>query len=81
LATAIEQALRGNTHSEKLLDLAKSVDAGLELEVVVRRGLGDGRNDGDVVSLGADIVGRRDHGDVNVCGMLLVQETPPTRVE
>ena len=58
----------GLTH-ELLLNLAKTVKTRLELEVVVGVGLGDGRDDGNVVALGADVVGGRDNGDVNVCGL------------
>ena len=58
----------GLTH-ELLLNLAKTVKTRLELKVVVGVGLGDGRDDGNVVALGADVVGGRDNGDVNVCGL------------
>lgn len=45
-------------YHELLLDLAKTLQTRLELEVVVGRGLGDGRDNGDPVALRADIVGR-----------------------
>ena len=48
---------RGNTDHELLLDLAETLETGGELEVVVGVCLGDGGDDGDVVSLGADAVG------------------------
>ena len=54
---------------ELLLNLSETVETGLELKVVVGVGLGDGRDDGNVVALGADVVGGRDNGDVNVCGL------------
>lgn len=54
------------THHELLLDLAEALEAGLELEVVVRRGLGHGGDDGDPVALGADVVGGGHAGDVDV---------------
>ncbi len=54
-------------YHELLLDPAEALDARCELEVVVRRGLGDGGDDGDPVALGADVVGGGDAGDVNVC--------------
>ena len=49
-----------------LLDLAEAVKPRLKLEVVVAVALGNGGNDGDVVSLGADVVRRRNDGDVDV---------------
>lgn len=44
------------TYQELLLNLAQTVQTGLELEVVVGSGLGNGRDDGDPVALGADVV-------------------------
>ena len=55
----------GLTH-ELLLNLAKTVKTRLELKVVVGVGLGDGRDDGNVVALGTDVVCRRDDSDVDV---------------
>lgn len=54
------------TYHELLLDPAEPLDAGSQLKVVVRRGFGDGGDDGNPVSLGADVVGGRDAGDVDV---------------
>ena len=51
---------------ELLLDLAEAVETGLELEVVVAVAFGNGGDDGNVVALGADVVGRRDNSDVDV---------------
>jgi hypothetical protein len=51
---------------ELLLDLSQTLQAGLQLQMVVGLGFGDGGDDGDVVALGADVVGGRDHGDVDV---------------
>jgi hypothetical protein len=56
----------GLTH-ELFLNLAKTVKTRLEFKVMVGVSLGDGRDDGNVVALGADVVGGRDNGDVNVC--------------
>lgn len=56
----------GVPHHKLLLDLAEALEAGLELEVVVRGGLGHGGDDGDPVALGAHVVGRRDASDVDV---------------
>lgn len=53
-------------YHELFLDLAEAVEARLELEVVVGSGLGDGGDNGDVVALGADVVRRRDAGDVDI---------------
>lgn len=55
----------GRAH-ELLLDLAKAVKTRLDLKMVVRVGLSDSADDGDVVSLGADVVCTRNHGDVDV---------------
>ena len=57
---------RNGLAHELLLDLAKAVKTGLELEVVVGVRLSDSRDDGDVVALGADVVGRRDDSNVDV---------------
>lgn len=54
------------TYHELFLNLAEAVQPGLELEVVVGRRLGNGRHNGDPVALGADVVGGRDAGNVNV---------------
>ena len=45
----------GRAH-ELLLDLTEAIKTGLDLEVVVRVGLSDGADDGDVVALGANVV-------------------------
>ena len=55
----------GRAH-ELLLDLTEAIKTGLDLEVVVRVGLSNGADDGDVVALRADVVGGGDHSDVNV---------------
>lgn len=54
------------SYHELLLDRAEAVEAGLQLEVVVGSSLGDGGDDGDPVALGADVMGGRDAGDVNI---------------
>ena len=54
------------TYHELLLDLAEALQAGLQLEMVVGRRLGNGRHDGDPVALWADVVRRRYAGDVDV---------------
>lgn len=45
----------GRAH-ELLLDLTEAIKTRLNLEVVVRVGLSNGADDGDVVTLGADVV-------------------------
>jgi hypothetical protein len=47
----------GRAH-ELLLDPAETVKTRLKLEVVVAVALSDGGDNGDVVALGADVVGR-----------------------
>lgn len=51
---------------ELFLNLAEALQARLELQVVVGGCLSNGRDDGNPVALGADIVCRRDASDVNV---------------
>ena len=51
---------------ELLLNLSETVKTRLELEVVVSICLGDGRDNGDVVALRADVVCRRNHGNVDI---------------
>jgi hypothetical protein len=53
-------------YHELLLNLAESVQTSLELNVVVGRGLSNGRDDGDPVALGADVVSGRNAGDVDI---------------
>lgn len=53
------------TH-ELLLNFAQTLKAGLELQVVVSIVLGDGRDDGNVVALGADVMCGGDHRNVDV---------------
>ena len=55
----------GRAH-ELLLDFTEAFKTGLDLEVVVRVGLSDSADNGDVVALGADVVCSRDHGNVDV---------------
>ena len=55
-----------NTYHELLLDLAEALDTRGELEVVVRRGLSNGRDDGDPVALGADVVRGGDASNVDI---------------
>jgi hypothetical protein len=45
------------TYHELLFNLAQAVETRLKLEVVVRSCLGNGGNDSDPVTLGADVVG------------------------
>ena len=47
----------GRAH-ELLLDFTEAFKTGLDLEVVVRVGLSNGADDGDVIALGADVVCR-----------------------
>ena len=54
---------------ELFFDLTKAIKTGLELEVVVSICLGDGRDNGDVVALRADVVSGRNDGDIDICGM------------
>jgi hypothetical protein len=44
------------TYHELLLNLAKTLETGCELEVVIGVCLSNGGNNGDVVTLGADTV-------------------------
>ena len=53
-------------YQELLLDLAEAFQTGLQLQVVVCRCLSDGGDDGNPVALGADVVGGRNAGNVNV---------------
>ena len=62
---------RVKTYHELLLDLAEALDTRGELEVVVRRGLGNGRDNGDPVALGADVVRGGDASDVDICSPVL----------
>jgi hypothetical protein len=55
----------GGAH-ELLLDLAETIKTWLELKVVVAVAFSDGGDDGNVVTLGADIVCGRDDSDVDV---------------
>jgi hypothetical protein len=57
-----------NTYHELLLNGAEAVQTGLKLEVVVGLGLSNGRDNGDPVALGADIMGGGDASNVNVYG-------------
>lgn len=49
-----------------VVDLAKKLETGLDLEFWLVS-LDDGGDDGDVDILGADVVRRRDHRNVDVC--------------
>ena len=54
---ALERLVNGDGRAhELLLDLTEAIKTGLNLEVVVRVGLSNGADDGDVVTLGADVV-------------------------
>ena len=56
----------GGAYHELLLNLAEALDTGSQLEVVVRRSLGDGGDDRDPVVLGANVVRRGDARNVNI---------------
>jgi hypothetical protein len=58
--------MKRTTNHELLLNLAEAFKTRLELEVVVGRRLGHGGDNGDPVTLGADVVGRGDAGNVDV---------------
>ena len=49
------------------MDLTKKLETGLDLELWFVS-LNDGRDDGNVDILGADVVRRRDHRDVDIYG-------------
>jgi hypothetical protein len=67
VGAALQWLVEGNGLAHKLLlDLAEAVETRLELEVVVGVCLSDSRDNGDVVTLGADVVGRRDDSNVDV---------------
>jgi hypothetical protein len=62
-----EHRRRGEkTYHELLLDLAEALKTGAKLKVVVCSRLGNGRDDGDPVSLRADIVRRGNTSNVDV---------------
>lgn len=48
------------------LDFAQPFKARLKLQMMIARTLGDGGDDGNIVSFGAYVMGRRDNGDINV---------------
>lgn len=67
LGAVVEGLVQGNGGSQELLlDLAEALQTRLELQVVVCGRLGNGRNDGDPVALGADIVCGGNAGNVDV---------------
>lgn len=67
LLAALDRLIQGNrsTH-ELLLNLTQALEPRLQLQVVVGIRLGNGGDDGNVVALGADVVSRRHHGDVDI---------------
>ncbi len=68
VVAGFERLVERNGLAHKLLlNLAEAVKTRLELKVVVGVGLGDGRDDGNVVALGAHVVGGRNDGNVDVC--------------
>lgn len=67
ILSGLEGLIQGNRWSgEFLFDPAKSIKARLELEVVIRRALGYGGDNGDIVAFGANIMGRRNNSNVNI---------------
>lgn len=57
ILSALERLVDGNRRShELLLDLAETIESGLQLEVVVAVTLGNGRDNGNVVALGSYVV-------------------------
>lgn len=66
LAKEAHSCWKDVTDHELLLDLAKALQARLELQVVVGRCLSNSRDNSDPVALGADVVCGRNASDVNV---------------
>ena len=65
--TTLQRFVEWNSRAEEFFfDLAETVQARLELEVMITGAFGDGGDDGDVEALGADVVGGGDDGDVDV---------------
>lgn len=66
--SALQRLIQGNrrTH-EMFLDLAESFKTRFELEMMVGRFFGNGGYDGNKISLGTDIVGRRHNGNIDIC--------------
>lgn len=57
---------RDRGSDEFFFDATQALKARFQLDVVVCFVFGNGGDDGNVVALGADVVGRRDHRDVDV---------------
>lgn len=67
LLAALQRLVNGDGRTHELLFYGtQALKARLELQVVVSIVLGNGRDDGNVVALGADVVCRRDHGNVDI---------------
>lgn len=67
LLATLQRLVDGDWRTHELLfNRTQAFKARLELEVVVDIVLGNGRDDGDVVTLRADVVCRRDHRDVDI---------------
>ena len=65
--STLQRFVKWNGRAEEFLfDLSETVQARLELEVVVAGAFGDGGDNSDVVALRADVVGRGNDGDVYV---------------
>lgn len=72
VGTALNRLVQGDGRAhELLLNAAQAIETGLQLEVVVAIALRDCRDNGNVVALGAHVVGGGDHGNVNVCNALV----------
>jgi hypothetical protein len=65
--TALERLMQRDWRShEHLLDLAEALEPGLQFEMVVGARLGDGRDDGNIVAFGANVVSGRDDRDIDI---------------
>lgn len=67
LGPIVQGLIQGDGSSQELLlDLSEALQTGLELQMVVCRCLSDGGDDGNPVTLGADVVCGRNAGNVDV---------------
>ena len=63
----LQRFINGNWRSHELLFYtSQTIEARLELQVVIGTAFGDRADDGDIIALGTHVVGGADDGDVNI---------------
>ena len=75
--TALEWLVERNGRAhESLIDVSEALEAWLKFQMLIDLRFGDGGDDGDIITLGADVMRGGDDGNIDIY-MIFVSPPPP----